>query len=178
MPPWYSPRNLAPPTTTSMITSLTRSSTPQTPQRYTYSSGGGPKGMSMPSLGNGLGLDRPLSSLPDLFEFVIDHSIFGVPDLPHPHLVLTVLTDQRIATQTLLITLTVGQGRDDFDRPLDDAFDLGQSLLNQVFNLFERLRSLHPVIADSFAAFGKNVLNHPTNKGIDIDPFPLHPIRL
>jgi len=30
MPPWYSPRNVAPPTTASMITSLTRSSKPQT----------------------------------------------------------------------------------------------------------------------------------------------------
>src|SRR5687768_9931319 len=108
-----------------MITSLTRSSKPQTRQRYRYSSGGGPKGMSIPSLSNGSWPARPISPLPDLFEFVIDHSIFGMPDLPHAHLVLTVLTDQRIVTQTLLITLAVGQGRDNFDRSLNDAFDLG-----------------------------------------------------
>src|SRR4029434_1074002 len=42
----YSPRNVAAPIATSMIASLTSSSSPQTVQRYKYSSGGGPKGMS------------------------------------------------------------------------------------------------------------------------------------
>src|SRR5688500_17681716 len=107
MPPWYSPRNLAAPTATSMIASLTRSSAPQTGQRYKYSSGGGPKGMSMPSLGIGSFPGRSISSLLDCFQFVIDYPIFRMPHLPDAHLVLTVPTDQRIATQALLITLAV-----------------------------------------------------------------------
>src|SRR5688572_3601037 len=108
-----------------MITSLTRSSAPQTRQRYRYSSGGGPKGMSMPSLGIGSFPGRSISSLLDRFEFVIDHPIFRMPNLPDPHLFATMGTDQGVSTQTLLIPFTVGQGGDDLDRALDDAFDLG-----------------------------------------------------
>ena len=53
IPPVYSPRNLAAPTATSMMASLTSISSPQTGQRYRYSSGGGPKGSSRPSCGSG-----------------------------------------------------------------------------------------------------------------------------
>ena len=108
----------------------------------------------------------------------MDDAIGRVPDPPHPHIALTVRTAQGVTPRALLIALAVGQGGDDLDRALDDTLDLGQGLLNQALDLGKRLRRLHPVIADSLEAFGKHMLHHAANKRVDIDRFPLHPLRL
>src|SRR5262249_54354028 len=44
----------------------------------------------------------------DPLSLVIDHPIRWVPDAPHPHLTLTVRTDQRVPSRTLLVPLPIG----------------------------------------------------------------------
>src|SRR5262249_21786409 len=137
--------------------------------------GGGPKGSSRSSLACGTSSGPRLSSLADCLEFVIHHPIFGVPDLPHAHLMMAVRADQRIATGTLAVAFSGVFGSDNLDRPLDDGPHLGQGLTYQPFDLGKRLGRLHAIIPDPFEPFGKALLNHPTNKGRDIHPLPLHP---
>src|SRR5215468_10123323 len=163
------------PIPTSMIASFTSSAVPQTGQRYGYSLGGGPKGASWSALACGSSSGPRISSPSDRLEFVIHHPIFWVPDLPHAHLMMAVRADQRIAPGTFTVAFSVVFGSDNLDRPLDDAPHLGQGLTNQTFDLCKRLGRLHAIIPDPFASFGKAMLNHPTNKGVDIHPLPLHP---
>src|SRR5262249_42753274 len=92
MPPVYSPRNLAAPTATSMIASLTSISSPHPGQRYRYSSGGGPKGSSSPSCGSGSWCLRRILPSPYGFQLIMDYAIGGVPDPPHLHVMVTVRT--------------------------------------------------------------------------------------
>src|SRR6516162_736190 len=119
----------------SMTASLTNISSPQTEQRYRYSSGGGPKGSSIPSVGGGSGFLRRIRSSPHRSQFVVDHAIGRVPYPPQPHFVLTIRTTQGVSPRALLVPLAVGQGSEDLDRALDDALDRRHSLLNHAFEL-------------------------------------------
>src|SRR2546430_6472701 len=80
---------------TSMMASLTNISSPQTEQRYRYSSGGGPKGSSIPSVGGGSGFLRRILPSPHRFQFVVDHAIGRVPYPPQPHFALTMRNSAR-----------------------------------------------------------------------------------
>src|SRR5712692_1655061 len=164
------------PMATSMMASLTSSSSPQTVQRYKDSSGGGPKGTSKPSCGIGSWRLRRILSFPHGFQLIMDHPIGRVPDTPHLHSAVTVRTAQGVSPAAPLIPLTIGQGSDDLNRPLDEALDLGQGLLNEAPQLGKRLGRLHPVIPHPLEAFGKHVLNHPADKRIDIHRFSFHPL--
>jgi len=108
----------------------------------------------------------------------MDHSIGRVPYPPNPHVTLTVWTAQGIAPGAPLVALAIGQGRDDLNRPLDDALDLGQGLVNHALELGKRLGSLHAVIPDTLKTFGKDMLHHASNEGIHVDGFPFHPLAL
>src|SRR5215208_5808765 len=145
---------------TSMMASLTNISSPQTEQRYRYSSGGGPKGSSIPSVGGGSGFLRRILPSPHRFQFVVDHAIGRGPYPPQPHFALTMRTAQGVSPRALLVPLAVGHRCDDLDRSLDDALHLGQGLLTHAFEPGTRLGGLHPVIAYSLEAFGKHMLNH------------------
>jgi hypothetical protein len=103
----------------------------------------------------------------------MDDTIARMPDPPHPHLPLAVRTAQGVAPGALLIALAVGHRGDDFDRALDDTFDLGQGLLNHVLDRGKRLGRLHPVIADPLKSFGKHMLYHAPDKRVDLHRFPL-----
>jgi len=76
-----------------------------------------------------------------------------MPDAPYAHIVVTVRAAQGVAPGAPLVALAVGQRRDDFDRALDDALDLGQGILNHAFELGKCLGRLHPVIADPLKTF-------------------------
>ena len=89
----------------------------------------------------------------------MDDTIGRVPDAPHLHSALTVRTAQGVSPGALLIPLTVGQGSNDLDRPLDEALDLGQRLLNQTLDLCKRLGGLHPIIPHPLETFGKRMLH-------------------
>ena len=88
---------------------------------------------------------------------------------------MAVRADQRIAPGTLAVAFSVVFGSSNLDRPLDDAPHLGQGLTHQTCDLCTRLGRLHAIIPDPCESFGKAMLNHPTNKGVDIHPLPLHP---
>jgi len=103
----------------------------------------------------------------------MDDTIARMPDPPHAHLPLAVWTAQRVASGALLIALAVGHRGNDFDRPLDDASDLGQGLLNQVLDRGKGLGRLDPIIADPLEAFRKHMLNHAPDKRVDRHRFPL-----
>jgi hypothetical protein len=60
----------------------------------------------------------------------MNHAIWRGPDAPDPPLVVAVRTAQGVPPCTLPVALAVGHRRDDLDRALDDALDLGQGLLN------------------------------------------------
>src|SRR5215216_1706699 len=152
---------------TSMMASLTNISSPQTEQRYRYSSGGGPKGSSIPSVGGGSGFLRRILPSPHRFQFVVDHARGRVPYPPQPHFALTMRTTQGVSPRALLVPLAVGQGSEDLGRALDDAFELGK-----------RLGGLHPVIAYALEAFGKHMLHHTSDKRVDRHRFPLDPLAL
>src|SRR5262249_15299367 len=66
----------------------------------------------------------------DPLSLVIDHPIRWVPDAPHPHLTLTVRTDQRGPSRTLLVPLPLGSSSDDLHRALDHALHLYQRRLH------------------------------------------------
>ena len=108
----------------------------------------------------------------------MDAPIARMPDPPHAHLTLAVRTAQGVTPGALLIALAVGQRGDDFDRPLDDTLYPGQGLVNHVLDRGKCLRGLHPVIADPLKAFGKHMLNHAPNKGVDCHRFPLDALAL
>ena len=108
----------------------------------------------------------------------MDDPIGRVPDAPHLHSALTVWTAQRVSPAALLIALAVGQGRNDLDRALDEALHLGQGLLNHAFELGKRLGRQRPVIAYPLEAFGKHMLNHTSDKRVDLHRFPLDPLAL
>jgi hypothetical protein len=108
----------------------------------------------------------------------MDEAIGRMPDAPHAHLPLTVRTAQGVPTGALPVALAVGQGGDDLDRPLDDPLHLGQGLLNHLLELGKCLGRLYPVVADPLKSFGKHMLNHAPNKGVDFHRFPLHPLAL
>src|SRR5256885_6310111 len=115
---------------TSMMASLTNISSPQTEQRYRYSSGGGS------------GFLRRILPSPHRFQFVVDHAIGRVPYPPQPHFALTMRTAQGVSPRALLVPLAVGHQGDDLDRSLDDALHLGQGLLNHAFDRGKRLGRL------------------------------------
>ena len=62
-----------------------------------------------------------------------------MPYLPYPHLMVTMRTHQRVATGALLVALSIGLRRDNLDRPLDDALDLGQGVMNPALDPRKRL---------------------------------------
>src|SRR5215813_14415584 len=159
-----------------MMASLTNISSPQTEQRYRYSSGGGPKGSSIPSVGGGSCFLRRILPSPHRFQFIVDAPIFGVPYLPDPHLRVAVRTAQRVAPRALLVPLPVGQPGDDLHGALDDAFHLGQGGLNHALQLGKCLSRLHAVIANPLEALSKDMLHHAPNKRVDGYRFPLHPL--
>src|SRR5262245_37527468 len=101
MPPIYSPRNLAAPIATSIMTSLTSISSPHAGQRYRYSSGGGPNGSSRAASGSGSWRLRRIFPPFNSLQLIVDDPIFGVPYLPDPHLRLAVRTAQRVAPLAL-----------------------------------------------------------------------------
>src|SRR5262249_14303739 len=82
-----------------------------------------------------------------------------VPDAPHPHLTLTVRTNQWVPTRALLIPLSIGQPGDNLHCAPDYTLDLGQGRLNDPLHLRKRLGGLHPVVPDAFEAFGHRVLH-------------------
>src|SRR5438477_12632526 len=90
----------------------------------------------------------PCAILPlfDCLELVIHHSVFGMPNLPEPHLVVTMRTPSWVSTTALLVAVAVGEPRNDLDGPLHDAFNLRYGLVDQALNLFKRLCRLHPVV--------------------------------
>src|SRR6266487_4005005 len=90
---------------TSMMASFTKSSVPQTGQRYGYSMGGGPKGSSRSSLACGTSSCRRISSPTHRLELVIHHTVLRMPHLPHVHLMVAMRTAQRIATGSLTVGL-------------------------------------------------------------------------
>src|SRR5262249_47018244 len=178
MPPVYAPRNLAAPIATSMMASLTSISSRHTGQRYRYSSGGGPNGSSRASGGLGSGCWRRL--FPPLHgrELITDEAPGRMPDTPDLPGAGTVRTAEGGSPRALLVALAVGHRCKDFDRALDDAFDLGQGLMNHLLDPRKRLGGLDPVIPDALEAFGQDMLHHPADKRVDVDSFPFHPLRL
>ena len=82
-----------------------------------------------------------------------------MPDAPHVHSPLTVWTAQGVSTHALLVTLAVGHRCNDLDRSLDEAFDLGQGLLNEPLERGKGLGRLDSVIAYPLEAFGKHMLH-------------------
>jgi hypothetical protein len=106
----------------------------------------------------------------------MDDPIAWMPDAPDPQVTVTVHTAQGVSPGALLIALAVGHWGDDFDRALDDPFDLGQSLLNPMLDRGKRLGGLHPVIADPLKAFGKHMLNHAPDKRVDLHRLSLDPL--
>src|SRR5438128_11897763 len=121
MPPVYSPRNLAAPTATAMMASLTSISSPHPGQRERYASGSGPKGSSRPSCGSGSWCLRRILPSPHGFQLIMNHAILRVPYLPYPHLCFAVRTAQGISTGTGLVAFSIALGRNNLDGPLDDA---------------------------------------------------------
>src|SRR5919198_3471539 len=161
---------------TSMMASLTNISSPQTEQRYRYSSGGGPKGSSIPSGGGGSGFLRRILPPPHRFQFVVDHAIGRVPYPPQPHFALTMRTAYGVAPRALLVPLAVGHRGDDLDRLLNEALYFRQGGLNHALQLGKRLGRLHAVIANPLEAFRKDMLHHASHKRVDCYRFPLHPL--
>src|SRR4029450_10070922 len=148
MPPVYSPRNLAAPIATSMMASLTSISSRQTGQRYRYSSGGGPNGSSRASGGIGSWCLRRIFPPLNGRELITDEAIGRMPDTPDLHGAVTVRTTQGVPTRALLVALAVSHRCNDFDRALDDAFDLGQGLMNHLLAPRTRLVGLRPGVSD------------------------------
>ena len=68
-------------------------------------------------------------------------------------------TDQGVPATALMVALAVSKPRHDLDGSLQHPFHLGQGLSNPSLNLCKRLRRLHPVVADAFEAFGKDMLH-------------------
>ena len=101
-----------------------------------------------------------------------------MPDAPHLHRALPVGTAQGVSPRALLGTLTVGFRCDDRDRALDDALPRGQGVMHPPLDLGKRLGGLHPIISDALQAFGKHMLHHTADEGIDVDRFPCHPFSL
>ena len=99
-----------------------------------------------------------------------------MPDAPHIHSALTVWTAQGVSTRALLVTLAVGHRCDDLDRSLDEAFDLGQGLLNEPLERGKGLGRLDSVIAYPLEAFGKHMRHHTPDERVDLHRFPLHPL--
>jgi hypothetical protein len=87
-----------------------------------------------------------------------------------------VRTAQGVPPRALGIPWPVGHRCKDLDRALEDPLDLGQGLLNQAFQLGKRLRRLHPVIPHALEAFGKDMLHHTPDEGINLHRFPFHPL--
>src|SRR5262249_20103848 len=102
----------------------------------------------------------------------MDDTIGRVPDAPYVHSALTVWTAQRVSTRALLVTLAVGQRGDDLDRSLDEALALGQGLLNEPLERGKGLGRLDSVIAYPLEAFGKHMLHHTPDEGVDLHRFP------
>src|SRR6266567_7464998 len=93
------------------------------------------------------------------FTAHIDHPIGRVPDTPYPHLTLTVRTDQRVPSRTLLVPLPIGESGDDLHRALDHALHLRQRRLHRHLHLGKRLGRLHAVIADALEPLGYRMLH-------------------
>src|SRR2546428_3354496 len=129
---------------TSMMASCTKSSVPQTGQRYGDARGGGPKGASRSSLACGTSSCRRISSPTHRLERVIPHTVLRMPHLPHVHLMVAMRTAPRIATGPLTVAFPITLGRDDLDGTLDHAPHLRQGLLHQACDLGNRLGRLHP----------------------------------
>ena len=72
---------------------------------------------------------------------------------------MTVRTQHGIATGTLLVALSIGPCGNNLDRPLDDALDLDQSIMNHALDLGKGLGGLHPIVSDALEAFGKHMLH-------------------
>jgi len=99
-----------------------------------------------------------------------------MPDPPHRHLCPTVRTPERIAPRTLRIALAVGQPGDDLDGPVHQALDLFQRGADYRLDLGKGLGGVHPILADTFEAFGQDVLDHAANKRLDRNRFVLEPV--
>src|SRR5258705_195496 len=91
---------------------------------------------------------------------------------------MTVRTQQGIATGALVTALALGLRGDHLDRSLDDALELGQSIMHHALARGKGRGSLHPVIADALAALGKPMRHHPANTRRDIDCVRLDPLGL
>src|SRR6266446_5362990 len=183
MPPVYSPRNLAAPTATSLLTALTSSAAPQTGQRERYASGGGPKGSSRATGGSGAWRLRRL--LPPLKgrALSMDEALSRMPETPHAHLSLAGRTAHGVSPAALRIAWAGGEGGHDLARPWAEALDLGQRFLPPALQLGNGFGRLPPVIASPWEAFGQPMRHHtPDNRGacprVPLDLFALGgPIR-
>ena len=83
-----------------------------------------------------------------------------------------------VSPRALLIPLAIGQGGDNLDRPFDEALHFRQGGLNHTPQFGKRLGRLHAIIANPLKAFGKDMLDHPSNKRVDRHCFPLHSLAL
>src|SRR5215831_9079474 len=155
------------PMPTSTMASLTSISSPQTEQRERYSSGGGPKGSSLPSGGGGSGFLRRILPPPHRFQFVVDHARGRVPYPPQPHVALTMRTASGVAPRALLVPLAVGHRGDDLDRLLHEALYFRQGGLNHALQLGQRLGRLHAVRAHPLETFRKGMWHHAPDKRVD-----------
>src|SRR5207253_11333946 len=116
---------------TAMMASCTKSSVPQTGQRYGDAMGGGPKGSSRSSLAGGTSSCRRISSPTHRLERVIPHTVLRMPHLPHVHLMVAMRTAQRIATGPLTAAFPITLDRDDLHRTIHHATHLLQHLLHR-----------------------------------------------
>src|SRR3982750_1961495 len=101
----------------------------------------------------------------------MDHTIMRVPDAPDLHDALTERTAQRVPPRTVLVALAGGHRGDDLDTALNNALDPRQGLLNQPLQRGKRLGGLHAIVAYPLEAFGKHMLYHAPDKGIDLHRF-------
>ena len=82
-----------------------------------------------------------------------------MPDAPHPHLTLTVRTNQWVPPRALLLPLSIGQPGDNLHCAPVYTLYLGQGRLNDPLDLRTRLGGLHPVVPDALEAFGHRMLH-------------------
>src|SRR6478672_2909085 len=82
-----------------------------------------------------------------------------MPNLPHPHRMVAVWTQPRIATCTLTVAFPGGLDTEDLDRILEQALHLRERLTNPSLDLCKRLCCLHPIVPDAFEPFGKHLVH-------------------
>jgi hypothetical protein len=92
--------------------------------------GGGPKGSSSSSYfgSNSFLLQRIFASF-DRVELIIEHTIRRVPDLPDPHLAVTLRADLGNAAGAMPVSFSIGLRGDNLDGPFDYSPDLKHSVM-------------------------------------------------